>query len=379
MYICYGNCQARNVSEELERHGIRTEYRHIRSTFSTLNTENSIDETLQKIVKQDDLNSYFGDESPEFINVLSPEQNLEYKDTIFINTYHEPHNWKNFRHSKSNYILTVQSTCLAASRDLAQHVNSMYKPLHVYQTYIFRFLTFVEDVIHRSPDANIIVLVRATPAKAYNPAPFSYLMHHDARWKTMERLLLGLQKKYKRLRLLHVDAMATAYLLLNQSRTVDDIFNRFRIESKKGLIIRRDIEHFSKDFLSFCVEHMHDGNLPYNEKLLACPYKHPTIDNALIEKNLSSEENFSMGLFYCFLSSNDTSSLVIQHAETSPICPHTLHLLKWYAMMHPNPRWFKVVEVQYEKLLRLGNGRDGFVLIYKQKLDEFLHSAIKPS
>ena len=377
MYICYGNCQARNVSEELERRGECTIYRHIRSTFATLNTNCSIDNVFQSIVTNDELSSHFGDDAPELINVLTPQDNLSSEDVIFINTFHEPHNWRVYRHVDNNYIMTAQRTCLEASPDLARHVAHKYEPVVSKQTYVYRFIKFVEDVIQKSPAANVVIFVRAAPAQAYNPAPFSYLMHHDIRWKTMERLLLRLQQKHARLRLLHIDAMATAYLLLNKSKTVDNIFNRFRIENKKELVIRRDIEHFSKEFLSFCVENMFNDTLPSNSNFLSSPYQHPPLDDKNIQKNLSSEEYFSMGLFLCFLSSSDKSNLVIQHAETSPICPHTLHLLKWYALMRPNPRWRMIAANQYEKLLRLGKGRSGFVSIYKQKLNEFVQSTAK--
>lgn len=362
MLYFLGNCQMDFLGRAVEKSGYPCTYRVLASPFTYNSSPGIIPEDLAGMDAKFGLDKYYHDRKLvhqyQMITPDDPEPQL-----IVMNLFHE--NSPLFVNVVSKYIFFVNPEAWQKHPEFEQWMKANFGMVQAKPgSYLKRYREMLVHLRQRFPQVPIIIVSRLSHYPAFGPDPYSYLDGWSDLWRTAGPVLKSWESELGNLAVIEMDRIFGGIWDKSEKKIEAHCpFFKFKLTEENntitGLHASRDVEHIGSMWpvLAGKIEqYLKEGRIDYlpeevvpDEWLRAWqPEKFP--EDKLIEM-LSSGANYqcarAIGSFFLDLG-KDYTELLARTAEFTPVCHNTLHMIKTYARIWPNPvltHWCQVHRV----------------------------------
>ncbi len=364
MLYFLGNCQMDFLGRALRRSGYPCTYRVLASPFTYNSSPGVIPEELAAMDRKFDLSKYYHDRKLlHQFQMIGPEDVRP--ELIVLNLFHE--NSPLFVHVADKYIFFVNAESWKEYPEFEQWMKAncgivQAKP----EGYLKRYREMLGNLRQNFPEVPIIVVSRLSHYPAFGPDPYSYLEGWDRLWQTAGSLLKSWESELENLTVIELDRIFAG--IWNGKGAEQKIeahcpFLKFELteenDSITGLHASRDVEHIGSMWPVLArkidrflkegqIEYSVEENVP--EEWLR-PWEPEKFPEDQLLRMLASGSNYlcarAVGSFFLDLG-KDYTELLARTAEFTPVCHNTLHMIKTYSRIWPNPvlaHWCQVHRV----------------------------------
>lgn len=384
MLYFLGNCQMDFLGRELKTAGYPCTYRVLASPFTYNSSPGVIPEELAAMDAKFGLEKFYHDRklSHQF-QMITPDD--PQPQLIVINLFHE--NSPLFVHGADKYIFFVNP---AAWENQPEFEVWMKDNCGVVQakpgSYLKRYREMLGNLRERFPEVPIVVVSRLSHYPAFGPDPYSYLDAWSDIWRTARPVLKSWESEIDDLTVVELDRIFAGIWSKSEKKIEAHCpFLKFELTEENntitGLHASRDVEHIGSmwSVLAGKIEQfLKEGRIEYSEDEVVPdewlrpwqPEKFP--EDKLIEM-LSSGANYqcarAIGSFFLDLG-KDYTELLAKTAEFTPVCHNTLHMIRTYARIWPNPVLAHWCQVHRNAAAQFTANGPIYTQEYIEKIDE---------
>ncbi|QJB57242.1 SGNH/GDSL hydrolase family protein [Pseudodesulfovibrio sp. zrk46] len=392
MIYFLGNCQADFVSRTMADKGFDTTYRVLASPLTYTSHPGQIPPVLAETVKSFGLGDYFL--GRELINQFCPVTKDEAPELIVLSMFHE--NVPLFLHNEEEFIFYMDTNALTevpAAMLWAQENCRMFQPNPV--GYLKRFKDMLEQLRKDVPKVPIVILGRLSPYPAFGPAPYSYLEKWEEFWLSAKEEMAEWPSTMENVHILEMDRVFAG--IWTESETAIEShcpFLKLELEETDGQITglhaRRDIEHIGPmpaRLADKLIQFQKNGRIEYEDSETVPrgwhrQWRMSKLDDEAMLRKLVSGANYqcaeAIGSFFLDLS-RDRTALLVQARERMPVCHNTLHMIKAYSRIFPNPDLAVWCEAHRRLAESFMDNGPIYQQVYLKRIDEIQHRVLGQS
>jgi len=350
MIYFLGNCQADFVSRAMADKGYDTTYRVLASPMTYPSHPGNIPASLKAMDKVFGLNDYF--HGRELVNQFMPVTKSDNPELIVLSLFHE--NTPLFVNDDEEYVFFMDPRALNDHPKLMQWAQDncrMFQPNPT--SYLDRYRDMLIRLRMEIPDVPIIVLSRLSHHPAFGPAPFSYLKGWDKLWMKGKDVLGSWESALDNVHILDMDRVfAGIWAESNAGIETHCPFLKVKLEETEGEITalnaQRDIEHIGPmparlaDKLSHFLktESIEYGQAEEIPTQWRREWQMSQMNEDVMLQKLTSGANYqsaeAIASFFLDLG-RDYTDMLIMAKDRMPVCHMTLHMIKAYSRIRPNP------------------------------------------
>ncbi len=384
MLYFLGNCQMDFLGRAVQSFGYPCTYRVLASPLTYNSSPGIIPEELTVMDAKFGLEKYYHDRNLlhqfQMIASADPEPQL-----IVMNLFHE--NSPLFVNIASNYIFFVNPEAWQEHPEFETWMKDNFGMVQPNPgTYLKRYREMLGHLRERFPQVPIIVVSRLSHYPAFGPDPYSYLEGWSDLWRTAKPVINSWASEIEDLAVIDMDRVFGGIWAGSEKKIeVHCPFLKFKLTEENdtitGLHASRDVEHIGsmwpvlaakiEQFLEEgCIDYAAEETVP-DEWLR--PWQPEKFDENRLIEMLSSGANYlcarAIGSFFLDLA-KDYTDLLARTAEFTPVCHNTLHMIKTYSRIWPNPvlaHWCQVHRKAAEAFTANG---PLYTQDYLQRIDE---------
>ncbi len=351
MLYFLGNCQMDFLSRAVKEAGLPSTYRVLASPLTYNSSPGIIPHELVVMDDKFELDKFYHDRKlAHQFQLITPHDTAP--QLIVLNLFHE--NSPLFVNNALKYIFFINPESWKEHPELEQWMKNDFGMIQPNpNAYLKRYREMLGNLRERFPQVPIIVVSRLSHYPAFGPDPYSYLDGWSALWQAAGAVIKNWESELANLTVVEMDRIFGGIWAGSEKHIEAHCpFLKFQLTENNntitGLHASRDVEHIGSMWPVLAgkiVQFMNEKRVTYSEAETVPdewlePWQPEKFPEDKLMEMLSSGANYrcarAVGSFFLDLG-RDYTDLLARTAEFTPVCHNTLHMIKTYSRIWPNP------------------------------------------